>query len=261
MATEFTMNELNNLSSTEMDRRQLLRLGSLAGAGLLSGALLAGCGGSGSGTSSASSSESDQSILGAAKIAEALAVTMYTGLINGPIFATLPSNDKTYFVAAQSEEMFHYNLLKSVTGGSDAQLNYYFPTGMFTNPQTTFNTLVTLEEAFIAAYLDGVKSLSTPALRVIAAQIMGVEAEHRVLARDAAGDLNLTTTTGLAGTAEPVNPPNNTVYESTYGVTTISVAVTALTPFLSPSASFTVKGTFNPAFVPNGAGLFNNPPS
>jgi hypothetical protein len=39
--------------------------------------------------------------------------------------------------------------------------------------------LVTLEDAFIAAYLVGVRDLSTPDLRVTAARIMGIESDHR----------------------------------------------------------------------------------
>ena len=159
--------------------------------------------------------------------------------------------------------MYHYNLLKSATGGTDAPLTYYFPTGMFTTsgsgPATTFNTIVTLEEAFIAAYMLGVAQLSTPALKVLAAQIMGVEAEHRTLAKVTANDISLSTTTGLSGVATTNSPPNNVVFEQTYGVSSLSVVVTALKPFFdattAASSGFTVSQTFNPNFVPSGTGL------
>ena len=54
---------------------------------------------------------------------------------------------------------------------------------MFSNAQTTLNALVTLEDAFIAAYLVGVRHFSTADLRVTAARIMGIESDHRTLAR------------------------------------------------------------------------------
>ena len=54
---------------------------------------------------------------------------------------------------------------------------------MFADAQTTLNTLVTLEDAFIAAYLVGVREFSTADLRVTAARIMGIESDHRTLAR------------------------------------------------------------------------------
>ena len=59
------------------------------------------------------------------------------------------------------------------------------------NYQTTLNTLVTLEDAFIAAYLIGIRDLSAASLRVLAGQIMGVESEHRVFGRVVATDLGL----------------------------------------------------------------------
>ena len=248
------------LIQADFDRRQLLKAAGISVGSLALGGILAGCGGSGT---SSLSSNMDSTILGAAKIAEALATTMYTGIINGPIYTSLAGNapDQNYLTAARDEEMYHYNLLKSNTGNTDAQTTYYFPTGMFTNPTTTMNTLVTLEEAFIAAYMIGVSTFSTSALKVLAAQIMGVEAEHRVLARIIANDLGLSTTTGLSGSPESVTPSNNSIYESTFGLSQISQVVTALTPFLSQSSTNSVAATFNPAYVPTTQNLYGNPPS
>jgi len=247
-------------AASGVDRRQFLRGVGAAGASAVIGGLLAGCGGS-SASVGGSNSSGDQKILGAAKIAEALAVSMYSAFNASGIFTGLPAADQAYFTAALNEEMFHYNLLKSVTGNTDAPLTYYFPTGMFSDPQTTVNVMTTLEEAFVAAYLIGVKSLSSPSLRVLAAQIMGVESDHRTLIRTAAGDLGLSATTGLSGMAEPVNPSNNSIYERTFGLSNIGQVVSALTPFLSASASNTVSATFNPSFVPSSAGLVGNPPA
>lgn len=241
----------------QLNRRQILQTISAAGLSLAVPSLLIGCGGSGTNTTA---STMDATILGAAKIAEALATTMYTAIINdAPFFSTLTPADQGYITAARDEEKFHYDLLKGATGGTDAQLTYYFPAGMFTNVQTTINTLVTLEDAFIAAYLIGVKDLSTPALRVLAAQIMGIESDHRTLARLIGDELGLTTITGLSGSAESVDPPQNNVYERTYGLTSISQVVTALTPFLDGSSGYTVTKTFVPGYTPSNTGLYPNP--
>ncbi|HLW95781.1 MAG TPA: hypothetical protein VKS25_10410 [Solirubrobacteraceae bacterium] len=87
--------------------------------------------------------------------------------------------------------------------------------------QTTLDTLITLEDAFIAAYLVGVRDFSTADLRVTAARIMGIESDHRTLGRVLAGDVPSTdggpikAITGVQGKAETADPPNNNGYERT----------------------------------------------
>ncbi|MBV8949106.1 MAG: hypothetical protein JOZ95_27030 [Solirubrobacterales bacterium] len=51
--------------------------------------------------------------------------------------------------------MSHYLLEKSVTGKPSPFTTFYYPSKMFSDAQTTLNVLVTLEDAFIAAYLNG----------------------------------------------------------------------------------------------------------
>ena len=59
----------------------------------------------------------DIEILVAAQIAEALAVTTYSNIINAaPFFTRLESDDQGYLLAALQEEMSHYLLEQSVTG-------------------------------------------------------------------------------------------------------------------------------------------------
>jgi ferritin-like protein len=197
----------------------------------------------------------DQNILIAAEIAEALAVTTYTHIINtAPFFTRLPSDDQGYLVAARQEEMSHYLLEQSVTDQPSPFTSFFYPKGMFQDPQTTLNVLVTLEDAFIAAYLVGVRHFSTPDLRVTAARIMGIESDHRTLARVLASDLApqdggpLKTTTGAQGVAEPVDPPNDNGYERTLCWTHIQQAVAALTPFAditaAKAAGFDVSKSF-----------------
>jgi hypothetical protein len=229
------------------DRRGFIAKGALAGAGAAVGAgtleallpsFAAARGKTGGVT------KGDLAILGAAQIAEALAVTMYTGIIDdAPFFGRLEDDDQQYFKAARSEEMAHYLLERGVTRKPAAATTFYFPQRMFSDAQTTLNVLVTLEEAFIAAYLVGVRRFSSPDLRVTAARIMGIESDHRILARVVAPSVAaqdggpIEQVTGIQGRAESVDPPNNNVYERPLRWTKISKAVDALTPFIDKRAA------------------------
>jgi Ferritin-like domain len=197
----------------------------------------------------------DHDILIAAEIAEALAVTTYTNIIEtSPFFTRLPSDDQGYLVAARQEEMSHYLLEQSVTDMPSPFTSFFYPKGMFENAQTTLNVLVTLEDAFIAAYLVGVRHFSTPDLRVTAARIMGIESDHRTLARVLGPDVAakdggpIEKITGVQGVAESVDPPNNNGYERTLCWKHISQAVAALTPFAditaAKAAGFDVSKSF-----------------
>jgi len=186
----------------------------------------------------------DIDILIAAEIAEALAVTTYSNIIDtAPFFARLASDDQGYLRAAREEEMSHYLLEQSVTAQPSPFTKFFFPQHMFDDAQTTLNTLVTLEDAFIAAYLVGVRRFSTPNLRVTAARIMGIESDHRTLARVLAPNVAtqdggpIETVTGIQGVAESVDPPNNNGYERTLKWTRIEQAVAALTPFVDLNAA------------------------
>ncbi|MBV8630379.1 MAG: ferritin-like domain-containing protein [Silvibacterium sp.] len=186
----------------------------------------------------------DRDILVAAEIAEALAVTTYTNIINAaPFFGRLPSADQVYLVAAREEEMAHYLLEQEVTDQFTPFTSFFYPKKMFAGAQATLNTLVTLEDAFIAAYLIGVRDFSTTELRLTAARIMGVESDHRTLARVIAGDVApqdggpIEKITGIQGVAEDAAPPNNNGYERTLCWTKIHQAVNALLPFVDSSAA------------------------
>jgi hypothetical protein len=227
-----------------INRRSFLtRASLLGGAALLPFAALARPGETG-GHGHRSLRKNDTEILIAAEIAEALAVTTYMNLINtSPFYTRLPAADQSYLLAALQEEMSHYLVEKSVTGEATPYTTFYYPAGMFSDPQTTLNTLVTLEDAFIAAYLVGVRNFSTPELRVTAARIMGIESDHRSLARVVAADIDpqdggpLNTVTGVQGVAEPVSPANNNGYERTLKWTDIDQAVAALAPFVDVTAA------------------------
>lgn len=247
-----------------VDRRGFLRRASLAGAGSFAfGSLLT--------VASAQEKQEDhdndhddlrkgdRDILIAAEIAEALAVTTYTNIINNaPFFTRLASDDQGYLQAARQEEMSHYLLEQSVTGEATPFTSFFYPKNMFDDAQTTLNVLVTLEDAFIAAYLVGVRNFSTANLRVTAARIMGIESDHRTLARvlapgvAAADGGPIESVTGAQGVPESVDPPNNNGYERTLCWTRIEQAVQALTPFAdinaAKAAGFDVSRSF--AFEP-----------
>jgi hypothetical protein len=186
----------------------------------------------------------DRDILVAAEIAEALAVTTYSNIINlAPFFQQIPSDDQGYLIAARQEEMSHYLLEQSVTDQPTPFTQFFYPSKMFSDAQTTLNILVTLEDAFIAAYLVGVRNFSTRNLRVTAARIMGIESDHRTLARVVGPDVTapfggpINTITGIQGVAESTAPPNNNGYERTLCWTSINQALTALTPFVDFNAA------------------------
>ncbi len=186
----------------------------------------------------------DTDILIAAEIAEALAVTTYTHIIEtAPFFGRIPSDDQGYLRGARQEEMSHYLLEESVTRQPSPFQSFFYPKGMFEDAQTTLNVLVTLEDAFIAAYLVGVRNFSNRDLRLTAARIMGIESDHRTLARVVGPDVApqdggpIQKITGAQGVAESVAPPNNNGYERTLCWTEIDQAVAALTPFVDITAA------------------------
>jgi hypothetical protein len=229
-----------------IDRRQFLSRAGATGAGVLvgGGAFGALAPSFAQAAKKGGVTKGDLEILGAAQIAEALAVTTYTNIINtSPFFTRLPDDDQGYLIAARQEEMSHYLLEESVTKKHSPFTTFYYPEKMFSDAQTTLDILVTLEDAFIAAYIVGVRDFSTSNLRVTAARIMGIESDHRTLARVLAGDVSPTdggpivAITGVQKKAETADPPNNNGYERTLHWTSIKSAVKALTPFASPAAA------------------------
>lgn len=238
----------------EISRRSFVRHAAIAGAGGI--AVLGGLAGTASAMQRKDKDDDndgddhdrlekrDRDILIAAEIAEALAVTTYSNIIHtAPFFTRLASDDQGYLAAALQEEMSHYLLERSVTEQATPFTSFFYPAHMFADAQTTLNTLVTLEDAFIAAYLVGVRNFSTTHLRVTAARIMGIESDHRTLARvvgpgvAAADGGPIETITGIQGIAESVDPPNNNGYERTLCWNRIEQAVNALLPFVDTASA------------------------
>ena len=244
---------LDDQEQSGVSRRSFFKQAGAGAAAVAAGAILAptasalamGTGGGADATAQANAlTTNDTNILVAAQIAEALAVTTYSRIIHlSPFFQNIPEDDQQYLRAALQEEMSHYALEQSVTGQDTPYTKFFYPKNMFEDPQTTLNTLVSLEDAFIAAYLVGVRNFSSADLRVTAARIMGIESDHRTLARVIAGDIAaadggpITYITGLQGFKEHASPPNNNGYERTQCWTRISQAVTALTPFVDEATA------------------------
>jgi Ferritin-like domain len=229
---------------SELETRRVTRAGLVRSAGAAGVAVAFGGLVSATRAGAAGLTKGDVDILVAAEIAEALAVTTYTGIIErAPFFRRLAADDQGYLRAARQEEMSHYALEKSVTGKPSPFTTFYYPHHMFRSAQVTLNTLVTLEDAFIAAYLVGVRNFSTADLRVTAARIMGIESDHRTLARVVAPGVArrdggpIERVRGIQGVAESVDPPNNNGYERTLKWTSIGQAVDALLPFVDKAAA------------------------
>jgi Ferritin-like domain len=247
------MKVMNASNETEVSRRSFLKTASIAGA--TSFAALAGLSTAASAAQLKEDFEilksehdhlnkDDRAILVAAEIAEALAVTTYSNIIDiAPFFKMIPDDDQGYLIGARQEEMSHYLLEQSVTNESTPFTQFFYPPKMFSDAQTTLNILVTLEDAFIAAYLIGVRNFSTRDLRVTAARIMGIESDHRTLARVVGGDVTpqfggpIESIAGIQGVAESIDPPNNNGYERTLCWTSINQALKALTPFVDFNAA------------------------
>lgn len=184
------------------------------------------------GSASASSPDTTQSILNAAVTAEQIATALYYEAIAGPSAPNLGrvhnNNNLNYFQAALWEEYQHIQLLGdrggvSLTGSTTPTI--YFPSNAFSNSGNFLSLLDTLENAFVGAYLAAVSywaSQSQPGFAEDAAQIMGIEAEHRALGRVTSG----------------TNPPNNLIVEAAlFG--SVSDAVPALVPFVQGASGFT----------------------
>ncbi|HXT35915.1 MAG TPA: ferritin-like domain-containing protein [Chloroflexota bacterium] len=192
------------------------------------------------GPRAAATPDTVQSIINTALVAEQLATTFYYTALTTPAImsysalggsSTDPNNpgmppngnpgNVRYFQAALDSEIKHAATL-SKAGAVSPATQFFFPQTTFTTLTGTGGVLAildTLETAFIAAYLVGISSFVTLGhsdLAELAAEIMGVESEHRAMGR-------------VIGNS---NPANNLTLEKAL-FTAVSQAGTALAPFLS----------------------------
>jgi len=129
--------------------------------------------------------ESVQDILNVAATAEAFAVTFLGVALDAAAAGTLILDPEAVgsFVAARAAEQAHYDVLVA-SGAEPLTTTFTLPDGnLLTDPATFFETVISLEEAFISAYLTAAQSFvaqGEPELAQVALQIGAVEAEHRV---------------------------------------------------------------------------------
>ncbi len=130
-------------------------------------------------------------ILNIAITAEELAVVFYSHALNHADQLGFSQNGRLDVKAALFEELAHQIFLAK-QGAKALTHTFSFPDGQdtFTNFDKFFKVQQQLEAAFIAAYLAAGKELTNlrrPDLVQVAAQIGGVEAEHRAMGRGIAG--------------------------------------------------------------------------
>jgi len=169
-------------------------------------------------TGSIGCAESVQQIVTIAAVAEALATTFYYNGVTRRVGKQLDEADLVYFKAALAQEKDHLDLLVGA-GASPPPSTFYFENGTFRGVEEFTAVLLALEEAFIGAYAAAIErfcQLNRGDLAKLASRILGVEAEHRALGRDVAGE----------------RVPNNLCLERA-PFTCVSEAVDALAPFLS----------------------------
>lgn len=111
--------------------------------------------------------------------AELLAVHVYGVAIKSKLFK---GGALTYLKNAQKAERAHYNALKGILEGAgatapkDSDFTYKLP--KLRNAGEVVKFAITLETAFLGAYLAAVRELDDPALKVAAAGIAANEASH-----------------------------------------------------------------------------------
>jgi hypothetical protein len=114
----------------------------------------------------------------------------------------LNSSHRGYFRAAFNQETSHLAALIA-NGGGFGFGHFGFPAGTFGSPGPMLAMGQSLESIFIGAYLGAVKAGATDGTSLgifvaeVAAQICGIECEHRVLINDIAA----------------ISPPNDRFYE------------------------------------------------
>ena len=115
----------------------------------------------------------------------------------------LDSVHRTYFEAARNQEDTHRSVLQSL--GLDFPFSVFgFPAGTFDSAAAMLAFGEQLESVFIGAYLGAIKVAANATNSFIAeaaAQIVGIECEHRVLIRDIASE----------------DPPNDRFFEGDIG--------------------------------------------
>jgi hypothetical protein len=166
-------------------------------------------------------SETDLEIVSLAIIAEQLAVEAYTKAVASKQFTGILGS---YFVVGLRQEADHLKALSKVAkslGGTVPQANFVFEDGVFDSPIELLRLMNALEDAFVGAYLGALPLLKDKNILAAAGAILGVEAGHRVLLREARLNFRDPAITGT-------RVPNDRSFESAL---TPTQAAAALKPF------------------------------
>ena len=217
-----------------LDRRTLFKGLASAGAGLAVLGLVGGLPAvaaaavtSKAPTGAALPADTTQAILNIADTAEHLAVT-YLGYVLAK--APLPANVAAILRAARYEEYVHLRTLESA-GAKPLTTTFSLGAGatpnlaLVTDTATALATIEAAEGLFVAAYLAAVADFAAASnwkWAQYCAEILGVESEHRVLARVALG----------------ATPPNNRAFEAASEPSVQAAAATlSALGFLSPQGA------------------------
>lgn len=138
------------------------------------------------------SGDSVKTVLDTAATAEALAVTVLSAAVKA-VPGTPAAPFKPVLLAANTSEYDHYVALGKL-GGKPLTTRFWIPdAALGPKNQNLFKTIEAAETLFINAYLigitAGVQAKLKPATVRYMGEILGVEAEHRALARFARGQV------------------------------------------------------------------------
>ncbi len=161
-----------------------------------------------------------ESVVTTAVTAEALAVTFLTEAVRR-LPGTKAAPFRPVLRAANTSEFLHYAALSKL-GGKPVTTRFWLPEALYGNQlRNLFASIEVAETVFVNAYLVGITVFAgagKPDLARYAGEILGVEAEHRTLARFARGQIE--------GPGK-VQVPNNKAFE-TYALKTTAQHVKAL---------------------------------
>jgi hypothetical protein len=181
---QYVDNVLADTGLPAVSRRSLLSRAAVGAAAV------GGLGAFGPISSALASGESTTEIINTAATAEALAVTYLTRLVANAPGHGIPHNLVPVLKAANQAEYDHYKVLTGA-GAQPLTKKFWIPNYFF-HHKDVFPVIETAETLFVNAYLIAITDFAQTkqdTLARYAGEILGVEAEHRTLARFAQGKL------------------------------------------------------------------------
>lgn len=176
----------------KLSRRTLLKGGAMLGAGLGVAGIFNGTFGFNRVLGQDMMNDDIATVINVAATAELFATTHYLAAINNAEALGLGTVQLNYMKAGFLAEQDHLELLQSL-GATPVVTEFYVPEMLFSDVNLFAAITEVAETTFVAAYLAAVRifsgSAETTPFAVTAAQIAGVEAEHRALVRQIGGSL------------------------------------------------------------------------